>query len=393
MLASCLLIVIASTGLADGAASAADAVTLSDGTVVHGQVLEATPRGQLVVLVRREWAKTNAPAWLMKWEADELPLVRRARRDRKIRLSDWRHARAGTSAAGGDPVVAGVDREIRQLSTLRPPPTVLMTATLARHEVRSVARRPEADARLLRLGWLAGLGGVETMSVDELKAALQFRGRLRADAPAWVDALLPLAPEPDDRWRARRAATELAAEPGLRFVRFRQLTLPETGPGSDPPPRNTTELLDSPAGRTAFESIQGINAFDGTDRLLDGVANRGRVGAIVSRLEFSVDSDAADAEATFWVRQESGRWAAIFTRKATARTDEPAGIEVRYPEGTPIRSALLVLESVQATPSSPETSQQRQARGSAAERALGRARAALDFDLAPLVLPVLGGVR
>ena len=76
MLASCLLIAIASAGFADGATSAADAVTLSDGTVVLGQVLEATPRGQLVLLVRREWAKTNAPAWLMKWEADEAPLVR-----------------------------------------------------------------------------------------------------------------------------------------------------------------------------------------------------------------------------------------------------------------------------------------------------------------------------
>lgn len=70
-----------------------------------------------------------------------------------------------------------LDREIARLSTLRPLRTVLMAVTLTRNEIRKVERRDEPTARLLRLGWIAGLGGVEMMSVEGLKEALAFRGR------------------------------------------------------------------------------------------------------------------------------------------------------------------------------------------------------------------------
>lgn len=387
MLAPWVLIAFALTGYAD---AASDAVTLEDGSVVLGQVKDSTPRGGLVVLVRRDWARTNLPTRLGAWERAEAPLVRVARRERKERLIDWKQARAG----GGDRLVPAIDREISRLSTLRPPRTVLMSVTLTRNEIRRVERRDEPTARLFRLGWIAGLGGVETMSVEGLKEALSFRGRLNLDDAASVDHLLPLYPETLERWNARRAATEVVAEPGLRFVNFRQFFLPETGPGSDAMPRTTTELIDSPAGRLAFGAIQAVTPFDARQERLDGLAERGRIGAIVSRLEFNVDSDRADAESVFWVRSGGG-WSPILSQKASARTDESEDEVGVAPatESTPLRTALLVLESVAATPSAPGVSRRRQAVGATAERALGRARAALDRDLAPLILPVLSGLR
>lgn len=365
--------------------SAADVITLSDGAVVRGQVTEGTPRGGLVVLVRRDWAKAKVPAWFQKWERAEAPLIRKARQDRKQRLIDWKKERANGDAP--DPLAGLIDREVNRLTTLRPPPTVLMAATLTRSEVRSETRQGEEERRLLRLGWLAGISGVETMSVDDLEAALSFRGKMRPEEPAFVAPLLPIYPETEERWQTRMAATEVAVEPTLRFVQFRQFILPETGPGSDAAPRDTTELIDSPEGRAAFGAIQAVSAFDTAvrERLAD-LGDSGRVGAIVSRIEFSVNSDVADAEAQLWVRR-GDRWSPALTRKASAREDDPEETTV-YPASTSIRTALLILESVASTPSGPDVSRRRQLAGTTAQRALGRARLALDLELGPYLVPL-----
>jgi hypothetical protein len=395
MFLSAVRVVCAMVGAVNPPDSAADAVTMADGTVLLGQVLEPVPGGGLLMLVRRDWARARAPAWLRRWERAEAPLVLRARRERKERLAVWRQDRAGANGAAGDPLTAWIDREIPRLSTLRPPRIVLTAAALSRHEVRQVVRRDEPTARLLRLGWLAGLGGVETMSVRDLRDALAFRGRLRPDAPVSVDALLPLYPESEDRWRTRRAATEAAAEPDLRFVLFRQFVLPEIMPGGDAAPATTTELIDSPAGRLAFGSIQAVTPFDAVQERLDDFADQGRTGAVVTRLEFNVDSDRAEAESTFYVRLSGGDWSPVYRRNATARTDELDGAAgpVPGPDASPVRTTLLVLESVASSPSSPKVSGRRQAIGAAARLALARARAALDLDLAPFVLPVAPGAR
>jgi hypothetical protein len=372
---------------------AADVVTLGDGSVIRGQVVGPAPLGGVTVLVRRDWARANVPGWLGRWERTEAPLILKGRRDRKERLVSWRRERAGRSRGNGDPVVAWIDREVARLSTLRPPRTELTAATLGRSEVRSVVRQPAEAGRLLRQGWLARLDGVESMSVDELTAALQAQGRLRPDDPSPVDPLLPTYPEPDDAWRTRRATTEVAVEPGLRFVRFREFTLPEVGPETEPAPATPSDLIDSLSGRLAFEAIQGVTPFDAVGERLDDIADQGRIGAVVTYLVFAVDSDRAEAESVFMVRKGGGRWERVFTRRAFALTDEPENPDDPRAEGTPIKTALLVLESVASAPSAPEVSHRRQYIGATGGRALARARAALDGDLAPFLLPINPGPR
>jgi hypothetical protein len=364
-----------------------------DGTDILGQVLEPTARGGFLMLVRRDWARSKAPNWLRAWERVETPRVRLARRERKARLIAWQADRAG--AGGGSPVDSWIPREIARLSTLNPPRTVLTAAEFSRSDVRKVDRRDEPTARMLRLGWLAGLGGVESMSANDLRDALAFRGLLRPERPAFVDSLLPLYPEPEDRWRMRRAATEVAFESDLRFVQFRQFFLPETGPGSDASPRTTSELIDSPVGRDAFGAINAVTPFDAVQLRLDDLADRGRTGAVMTRLEFNVDSDQAEAETVFWVRRASGQWTTAFTQKASARTDEPDDVVRATPdaESTPIRTTVMILETVAGAASAPAVSERRQNVAAAAQRAMGRARAALNRDLAPFVLPVLAGTR
>src|SRR5205823_1555355 len=74
-------------------ATAADAVTLRDGRVVLGQVVEPAPRGKVILLVRRAWAEAHVPDLLKRWEAAEAPSIKQARGQRRQRLEDWRRDR------------------------------------------------------------------------------------------------------------------------------------------------------------------------------------------------------------------------------------------------------------------------------------------------------------
>ena len=87
---------------------------------------------------------------------------------------------------------------------------------------------------MLRQGWLSGFRDVETMKLADLKEALAGRG-FAADAgngePVAIDRLLPILPETDEQWLARRAATEVTSDTGLRFIQVQNLLLPEPLPG------------------------------------------------------------------------------------------------------------------------------------------------------------------
>ena len=222
--------------LAPGAA-AADQITLRDGSVVKGLILAATtgPRGSVEFLVRRAWVDKNLPQQLQKWQHANAPATRQALAQRRKRLEAWRRERA-PGVGPDDRVIPWIDRELaRRGPAGEPEPSTLLKVRLPRADVRGMDRRPAPLERLLRLAWLCKLPDPESMSLDELKNALESRGydvdRAAQQQPAALDRLLPPTPEPELTWLARRAATEIAVDSDLRFLRFQDTVMPDAGAG------------------------------------------------------------------------------------------------------------------------------------------------------------------
>ena len=208
---------------------ASDSITLRDGKIILGQVVEAAPRGRVVMVVRRAWAEKNVPDRLKIWIAAEAPLLKRSREERVRRLEAWKRDRA---AEPNDAIVAWIDGELARLKNDGDVPRLMMVS-LSRAEIKSIVRRPPDSARKLRQAWRANLADAETKPIDALSTALEGRGfAVTAVDSAPIVDLLPIPAETEDQWRRRRAATEVTQERSLRFIRHRGILLPEGEPGA-----------------------------------------------------------------------------------------------------------------------------------------------------------------
>ena len=174
MICAALILTGSLIGLQDPAgkaATAADRITLRDGSVVLGLVtsVAAGPRGGVDLLVRRDWADKHVESWAKRWSRAIEQGTRLAVRQRRDRLRSWRRERAASISAD-DRIIAWIDEELKRLDDpARSARAPLLPVHLARTDVRSMARAPLASNRLLQLGWVCGLKEVETMPVDDLK--------------------------------------------------------------------------------------------------------------------------------------------------------------------------------------------------------------------------------
>ena len=207
---------------------------LRDGSVALGLVtsVAAGPRGGLDLLVRRDWADKHVESWAKRWSRAIEQGTKLAVRQRRDRLRSWRRERAANAPAD-DRIIAWIDEELKRLDDPAPISSrTLMPVHLSRQRYTQPGPCSPASNRLLQLGWLCGLKDVETMPLDDLKDALEGRGfAAEGEHTPSLTGLLPLLPEPDLRWLARRAATELAVDPDLRFIRYQGMVLPDVKTG------------------------------------------------------------------------------------------------------------------------------------------------------------------
>jgi hypothetical protein len=367
--------------------SAADEVTLKDGSVVRGQVVDSNDRGKLIFIVRRAWAEAELPERARAWRAAEAPWMKRARSERRARLEAWRRDRKAAldaDAARTDTILRWLDSEVDALAKADEDdlPQLMMTA-IGRAEVKSVERRPQATSRLLRMGWKARFDDVESMKVDDLKSALEGRNfPVEGDDPATIDDLLPTPIESDARWLSRRAATEVVHDAGLRFIRHGNLVLPEGNAGA--------ALGDLGGLSDLVGSVLGEpQAGDPLAPKLRALGEKGRVGAVLTRLEIAPDLAGVRVESVFLVRLGPERWQPAATRSASVRTDElRADAGANIAADPQVQSVFSLFEGLGLGEVSPEMKQRSVAIGAATQQALGRARSGLQEELEALTLPV-----
>ncbi len=188
----CLLFGIVVTSAAE--TTAADAITLSDGTVVLGQVQGTSPPGGVTILVRRDWARSAIPSRLASWEREETLIVRRARRERKDRLIAWRHERS--SDGGIDPLVAG-DRPRGQ-------PVFVLEAATDRIDVRGFAAGSSGQCAvpLSRRGHESAATARSWLAWSRRRGVALARGSPQGTRGQWATA---------GRRRSRRGSTRTPA--------------------------------------------------------------------------------------------------------------------------------------------------------------------------------------
>jgi hypothetical protein len=372
-------------------ATAADRITLRDGSVVLGLVTVAAsgPRGAVEVLVRRDWAEKHLAAWVKRWDKTLESSARSAARQRRERLLAWRRERAGGVPAD-DRIVAWIDRELKRLEQpgllWRTP---ILPLRLARGDVRGMVRQSPEGSRLLRLGWICEVPDAETRPLDALADAVEARGFMaKGDEIPSLAGLLPIAPEGDMEWLARRAATELAVEPALRFIRYQDMVLPDVRGGQ---PLAGLDLSSALSAITKLLDPDQVKV-DPLAASLRKVGERGRVGAMVTRLDLAADFSQVTVEAALWVRAGGDRWAPFAVRSATIRPEDVAPEAGQHIAGDPqVGAAFALVESLGLGAIPPELKERSLRMGAATEKALGTARSAINQDLQGLTLPVFEG--
>jgi len=370
--------------------SAADAVTLRDGSVVLGSVLAPGPHGDgmvgpmrlkmLLMIVRRKWVEAKLPARAAAWERVEIVGVKKARAQRVERLKAWRQERRPGDDRE-DRIGAWIDGQLAGLKDRAAIPlSQLMQVEIDLREVKSITNKP--GHHLLLLGWRCGLDGAEEMAPADLKAAVEGRGFV-ADRiePVALDDLLPMTAEPEDRWLARRAATEVVYEPGLRFIRYQGLVLPEGEVGA------------APDALGALGAIKGLVGDQPAEDPMLGkareVAARGRVGLVETALEMAADFTEVKVVSTLWVRHGRDDWKGVDKRPATVRPDElkpEAGEELAA--DPQVKAAFGIVEGLGLGAVDPGLKGRSLKVGAASRRALHQAQGALDADLQEWALPV-----
>lgn len=372
--------------------AAADAITLKDGKVVLGQVVESPDRrAPLVILVRRGWAEANLPEQAAAWEKAEAPTIRRADSVRRERLVAWRRSRPA-QADPQDRLTPWLDAEVARLGaasgkgeapTGRTP---LMLVRLPRTGVKAVVQKPKATGRLLRLAWAMDFLDPESTPLDDLNRGLEDRGFSAAsDAPVAIEALLPTPLESDAEWQVRRAATELAHLPGGRFLLHGGAALPEPAVGEAMPLGGAMEALDS-----TVRELLGEERKDPLPAKFRELAGQGRVGAVVTSLEMAPDMSAATVTTTLWVAPGGGRdWVPAIHRASTVRPgDLPADAGANLAEDPQVKAALNIVGQLGLGEIPPELKQRSLNMGYATQKALNDARTALNEAIGNLALPL-----
>ena len=360
--------------------TAADRIKFKGGDELLGQVEDSSPAGSLLVLARREWVRANLPGRAREWEAANESITAEAALQRRERLMVWRHQRP-TQPMQGDRITAWLDRELVAPSKASDS-TPLIAVRIAPNLVSSVQRRGEQAARTLRAAWLLGIADAETTPLATLVDTIAGRGMvLQGDEPIALDRVAPPGPETDDHWLLRRAATEALHDEGLRFIRFGSTILPEPIAGQQPDPAAGTAIAGG-----VIRDVLGVGSPDPLAERLRDIADRGRIGALITRIEVAPDLSAVSAESALYYHGAKG-WARGPWRTGSLQVGAvPPAVVAAVARDPQVRGVMELVESIGGGLVSPEMKDRGLVMGTTAGGAVLLARTALISSLTGLAL-------
>ncbi|WP_165070604.1 hypothetical protein [Paludisphaera rhizosphaerae] len=368
--------------------TAADRVTLRDGKVILGLVTSqaAGPRVGFDMLVRRDWAEAHVPDLAAKWVRNAGTMRKPAVAERRRRLEAWRDERS-RFVGGGDKVLVWIDAELKRLEDPKALDAPLLSIHIARDGCRTAERNSDASRRMLALAWLSNLPNPEDATPGELTDSVEARGFMveGTEVPS-LDRLLPIVTEPEAKWLARRAATELTVDSGRRFIRYNNVLLPEQTDGQA---LNAPLDLNSALGQLAGLLDPSAAATDPLAPALAKISAQGGRGAVVTRMDMAPDLSQVRVDIALWVRGPQG-WVEFGSRNAVARPDDAAPAATAVLENDPqIQSVFNFADALGLGTVTAEMKQRGLRMGAATSKALGQARSAFSQDLSGLAFPVL----
>ena len=363
--------------------SAADCVTLGDGKILLGEVVES--RSGTSLHVRREWARQHLPDWTTRWEGIESQSARRNQAKFKERLIQWQRERQASVTKADDLILSWIEVELLRFApddAWKGAPILLVK--LGRSDVKTVQKVPRDQSRFLRLAWTCQIPEPESMKAADLKEALKGRGfDVSVATPVSIDALRSPQNETDLAWNLRRAATELSVDPGLRLIRYQGMLMPEPTKGEPPAAINPAIAIG------ALKQLLGDDPGDPLPAKLREIEASGRIAALVTRLDMAADFSTVTVEITLWMRQGQERWVPAGSRSSRVRPDDLAIDAGKVLAADPqVSGAFQILDALGIGDAAPELKRRSLKMGAATQKALGEAREAAEADLANLVLPV-----
>ncbi|MDG3004417.1 hypothetical protein [Paludisphaera mucosa] len=369
------------------ALTVADRVTLRDGKVLLGLVTSpaAGPRVGFDMLVRRDWAQAHVPELAARWIRNAETMRKPALAERRKRLEAWRDERG---KAGGDRVATWIDGELKRLDDPNGLDAPLLSVRIARDGCRSAERNSDASRRMLALAWLCGLPDAEDRPPGEVQDAIEGRGfTADGDEVPPLDKLMPIVAEPEAKWLARRAATEVSVDAGRRFLRYNNLLLPDPADGGRP--LDAPLDLGSALGEIGKLLDPDAAAVDPLAPALAKIAAKGGAGAVVTRMDMAPDLSRVQVDVALWVRGPQG-WVLYGSRNATVRPEEvDPGAAADIGQDPQVQSVFKIAESLGLGAVAGEMRERSLRMGAATARALGQARSAFSQELNGLAFPVL----
>ena len=198
-----------------------DRLSPSRGPALLGAVFRKTPRGEVVIAVRRDWLKAEDPERLKRVDASLAESSPRVWRRLLGRIDDWKKTLKPDS-----PLRALLDLERKRISDLlkavdgggRVPATRFLTLVIPPKEIAALTVQPAARKQVALVSWVEGLERVETRSAEDLAAELMKAGLNPATAGAeslWRE--LPVVEDDDRTWRIRRVLKACQLAEPLHF--------------------------------------------------------------------------------------------------------------------------------------------------------------------------------